>query len=67
MLIKIAISLLVMFAVTTGPVFGQILRLGHCPSFSVLKDFEMDKVYIQYVKWLWNGRRRPATSTSTAK
>ena len=26
------------------PATGQILRLGYCPSFSVLKDFEMDKV-----------------------
>ncbi|KZS04797.1 Apolipoprotein d [Daphnia magna] len=26
-----------------GPTTGQILRIGHCPSFSVLKDFEMDK------------------------
>ena len=50
MFIKLAMSLLVMFTATAGPVFGQILRLGHCPSFSVLKDFEMDKV--QYNKTL---------------
>lgn len=28
----------------TNPTAGQILRIGHCPSFSALKDFEMDKV-----------------------
>lgn len=32
--------LLVVLPATTG----QILRLGYCPSFSALKDFEMDKV-----------------------
>ena len=25
---------------------GQILRFGSCPSFSPLKDFEMEKVYL---------------------
>jgi hypothetical protein len=52
MLIKLALSLLVMFTATAGPVFGQILRLGHCPSFSVLKDFEMDKV--QYINKIFD-------------
>ena len=27
------------------PTTGHILRIGHCPSFSALKDFEMDKVH----------------------
>ncbi|KAI9553567.1 hypothetical protein GHT06_021485 [Daphnia sinensis] len=34
------VSLLLWIA---GPITGQILRIGHCPSFSALKDFEMDK------------------------
>ncbi|EFX70399.1 hypothetical protein DAPPUDRAFT_328301 [Daphnia pulex] len=43
MFINLVMLLLVMFTRSPGPVSGQILRLGHCPSFSVLKDFEMDK------------------------
>jgi hypothetical protein len=45
MFINLVMLLLVMFTRSPGPVSGQILRLGHCPSFSVLKDFEMDKVH----------------------
>jgi len=28
---------------------GQILRFGSCPSFSPLKDFEMEKVYLFFI------------------
>ena len=39
------IILLLVLTHSTDPTTGQILRIGHCPSFSTLKDFEMDKVH----------------------
>jgi len=36
--------LIVLLVAQLGVVSSQILRLGHCPSFSALKDFEMEQV-----------------------
>lgn len=42
--IKLMTVMIFAIILPTGPATGQILRIGHCPSFSALKDFEMDKV-----------------------
>lgn len=42
--IQLLILLVGLLVDRIGLVSSQILRLGHCPSFSALKDFEMDQV-----------------------
>jgi hypothetical protein len=41
---QLVIILLGLLVAQLGLVSSQILRLGHCPSFSALKDFEMEQV-----------------------